>query len=247
MRTVLLLLVSFVFLNASEVTVAAAANVSYAMRALSRAFEAEHPGTKIRVVVGSSGKLTAQIRRGAPYDLFLSADMDYPGALAAAGVTAAPPRPYASGALVLLSPRPRDLSRGLKVLLDPSVRRIAVANPRTAPYGRAAREALEHAGLYGALRSRLVYGESIAQTVAYALTAADIALVAKSALFSSRLRGMKAGSQWADVNASLYTPIRQGAVLLKRAVGNEDAAAFYDFLYGEKARKIFREYGYLLP
>jgi molybdate transport system substrate-binding protein len=247
MRTLLALFFSFILVHASELTVAAAANVSYAMRALTRAFEAEHPGTKVRVIVGSSGKLTAQIRRGAPYDLFLSADMGYPEALAAAGVTTAPPRPYALGALVLLSPHPRDLSGGLKVLEDPSLHRIAVANPRTAPYGRAAREALEHAGLYEKLRPRFVYGESIAQTVAYTLTAADIGLVAKSALFAPRLRGMKAGSQWVDVNASLYTPIRQGAVLLKRAADRADAKAFYDFLYGEKARKIFRDYGYLLP
>jgi molybdate transport system substrate-binding protein len=247
MRTLFTLFFSFILVHATELTVAAAANVSDAMQALSRAFEAEHPGTKVRIIVGSSGKLTAQIRRGAPYDLFLSADMAYPEALAEAGLTAAPPRPYALGGLVLLSPRPRDLSGGLKVLKDPSIRRIAVANPRTAPYGRAAREALEHAGLYAALRPKFVYGESIAQTVAYTLTAADVGLVAKSVLFAPRLREMKAGSQWADVNASLYTPIRQGAVLLKRAADRTDARAFYEFLYGEKARRILRDYGYLLP
>jgi molybdate transport system substrate-binding protein len=243
----LLLLFTGLLLQAKTVTVAAAANVSYAMTELSKAFRKEHSDTEIRVIVGSSGKLTAQIRHGAPYQLFLSADMDYPEALRKSGEAVTEPRVYARGALVLFSATPRDLGEGLDLLKSPEIKKVAMANPRTAPYGRAAKEALEKSGLMKAVKPKLIYGESVSQTVAYALRAADAGLIAKAPLFSPKLRSFREGKNWIDVDPSLYHPIDQGVVLLKPGAGDPAARDFYDFLLGPEARKILRRYGYLLP
>ncbi|WP_456452440.1 molybdate ABC transporter substrate-binding protein [Hydrogenimonas sp.] len=239
------LFLSFFFalsLAAKPVTVAVAANVSYAIDDLIKAYESQHPGQKIRVILGSSGKLTAQIRHGAPYDLFLSADMGYPKALYREGLAIDAPKVYAKGVLALLSPTPRDLSAGLRTLLAPDIRRIALANPKTAPYGKAATEALKKARLYETLKPKFIYGESVSQTLAYTLKAADIGLVAKSALYSPKLRRYRQGTHWIEIDPALYMPIAQGAVLLKPA-----ARGFYDFLFTPRAKAIFQSYGYRLP
>ena len=242
MRTIFLLIFTALTLLADHLTVAAAANVSYAMEELARAFEKSHPDTHVRIVVGSSGKLTAQIRHGAPYDLFLSADLNYPQSLYTEGRGMWPPQVYAKGGLVLLSSKPRNLSKGLATLLSPDIRRIAVANPRTAPYGRAAREALQNAGIYAKVAPRLIYGENISQTLAYTLKAADAGLVARSSLFAPSLRRFKKGRNWVAVDPALYHPIRQGILLLR-----PDGEAFYRFILAPAGQAILRRYGYLQP
>jgi len=233
--------------GAGTVRVALAANVSYAMPVLKKAFARQHPGTMIQITVSGSGKLATQIRSGAPYDLFLSANMAYPQKLFETGVAAAKPVTYAQGALAYLSNASRDFSRGIALLNDPSIRSIAVANPKTAPYGKAAFDALRKGGLLETIRPKLVFGESIAQTVAYATRAADIGVVAKSALFAPQMRHYKQGINWVDVDPALYHPIDQGMVLLKHAANPKEAKAFYDFLLSKLARKIFAQFGYRLP
>jgi molybdate transport system substrate-binding protein len=244
MRIFLFSLLLAAVLDAGTITVAVAANVGYAVGDLVSAFTAKHPGTRVRTVLGSSGKLTAQIEKGAPYGVFLSADMRYPRSLYEHGRALAPPRVYALGALALLSVKPRDFSRGLKLLLDPALRRIAVANPETAPYGIAAREALEHAGIYDRVANRFVYGESVSQTVFYTLHAADIGIVAASALHDPKLRRFEEGVNWTAVDPALYTPIEQGAVLLSAGRARPECRAFYDFLFTPEAQAVFRRYGY---
>ncbi len=247
MKTLLFVLFAALTLHAGQITVAVAANVGYAMDDLKKAFEKAHPRIHVRVILGGSGKLTAQIRRGAPYGLFLAANMGYPEALRRSGEAISEPVVYARGSLALLSKRPRDFSRGIDLLLSPDIRRIAVANPRTAPYGEAAKEALQNAHLFEKVASKLVYAESIAQTVAYTLTAADIGIVAASALHSRKLSRFEHGRRWIELDPALYTPIDQGIVLLKPARNRADYRAFYDFVLGETARDIFKRYGYLLP
>jgi molybdate transport system substrate-binding protein len=236
-----------VWLDAGLVRVALAANVSYAMPDLIRSFHIIHPDIKVDTTIGGSGKLHTQILRGAPYDLFLSADMGYPGALYEANMTMAAPVVYAQGALVILSDKNRDFSRGIKSLLSPSVRRIAIANPHTAPYGKAAFEALAKAGLIDIVRSKFVYGESISQTVSYTQHGADVGLVAKSALYAPQMHHYKQGTNWVDVDTALYHPIDQGMVVLKSAADPDAAKKFYHFLLSDKARTIFSRYGYHLP
>ena len=231
-------------LRAEEISVAVAANVSYAIEALKKEFQLLHPQVAVQVILGSSGKLTAQIKHGAPYDIFLSANMKYPNALYDANLSVSKPVLYAQGALAVLSVKERQYVNGLLALNTADIKKIAIANPKTAPYGVATVEALKNVGLYETLKEKLVYGESISQTIIYATTAADIGIVAKSSLYSPEMLEYKESIHWSDVNESLYTPIDQGMVILKRAEGNAEVKNFYDFILSAKAKEILKSFGY---
>ncbi len=238
-----LLLVQTLF--AGTINIAVAANVSYAIDEIKAAFAKEHPGIDVMITLGSSGKLTAQIRNGAPYGIFMSANMKYPEALYADEIAVTQPVVYAQGALAYFSVEKRDFSSKMNLLKSDKVEKIAVANPKTAPYGMAAIEAIKNAGLYDEVLPKFVYAESVSQTVSYAMIAADIGIVAKSSLYSSKMASYKEGINWTSVDAGLYTPIEQGIVLLRHAQGNEEYKAFYDFVLSDKAKVIFEKYGYL--
>lgn len=246
-------LVSFVALAlaanvyAGSITIAVAANVTYAMDELIEAFNKTYPDTKIQTTLSSSGKLTAQIRNGAPYSLFMAANMAYPEALYKDGIAVTEPKIYAQGALAFLSAKPRDFSKGLNLLIEKDIQKVAIANPKTAPYGTASVEAMKNVGIYQEVEPKLVYGESISQTVTYALSAADIGMVNASAMYSDKMTQYKEGVNWALVKAGTYRPIDQGIVLLKNGANNSEAKAFYDFMLGKKAREIMSRYGYILP
>ncbi len=231
-------------LFAGEITIAVAANVSYAMDELKAEFKKSHPETKVNVILGGSGKLTAQIRNGAPYGLFMSADMRYPQALYDDNLTLGAPHVYAQGALAFFSVKPQDFSQGMKLLNSEQIHKIAIANPKTAPYGKAAVEAMQNAKVYDAIKAKFVYGESISQTVSYAVVAADLGIIAKSSLFSSNLSQYKEGVNWASVDPALYTPIKQGVVLLKTSNDQDAYRAFYTFMLSEQAKNILKRYGY---
>ncbi len=244
---ILLLSVCFLItLNAATINIAVAANVSYAIEDLKKEFSKLYPDTKINVILGSSGKLTAQIRHGAPYMLFMSANMKYPEALYRDNIAITKPIVYAEGSLVMLSVKSHDFSKGINLLLDENIKTIAIANPKTAPYGIVSVEALKNAKIYKDIKKKFVYGESISQTVAYANTAADIGLIAKSALYSSKMSQYKKGINWVEVNSKYYTPIEQGLVMLKDAKNSNEAKVFYDFLQSDKAKKILKNYGYIV-
>jgi molybdate transport system substrate-binding protein len=151
---------------------------------------------------------------------------------------------YAQGALAYLSVKEQNLSKGMALLRDANISKIAIANPKTAPYGVAAAEALTNVELYDVLKEKFVYGESISQTVTYATTAADIGFIAKSSLFSPQMSHFKKGINWSDVDEKLYRPIDQGMVILKKGEGNAEVKAFYDFMLSEKAREILKTFGY---
>ena len=246
MKPFLLLIVLSSFLYAQSVTVALAANVSYAMDDLKAAFYKKYPDTKLRIIIGGSGKLKAQIQNGAPYDIFMSANMRYPHALFQEKKAITEPKIYAYGALAILSQKRRDFSQGIQIVKDPSIRRIAVANPKTAPYGKATLEALKNAELYTTVKRKLIFGESIAQTVTYTMTAADLGFIAKSALYSPKMKAFKEGVNFVEVDPKLYTPISQGIVLLKHSKNNSDAEAFYRFILSDEVKLIFKKYGYSL-
>ena len=234
-------------LHAGSINIAVAANVSYAMDTLIKEFNLQNPNTKVRVTLGGSGKLTAQIKHGAPYQLFMSANMDYPNALYKEGIATTKPLVYAQGSLAYFSGKKQDFKEGMELLKSKKIKKIAVANPRTAPYGKATVEALKNANVYDVVKKKFVYGESIAQTVSYAVTAADLGFVAKSSLYSSKMASYKKGENWIDVNPELYTPIDQGVVILKSGSNNDEVHAFYEFILSQNARAILKEFGYLLP
>ena len=232
---------------AGSITIAVAANVSYAIDDLKKEFNTLYPDTKVKVTLGSSGKLTAQIKNGAPYQLFMSANMKYPEALYADGFTTTRPLVYAQGSLAYLSSKKQDFTKGIKLVESPNISKIAVANPKTAPYGIATAEAMKNAGVYDNVVQKFVYGESISQTVSYAVTAADMGFIAKSSLFSPKMAQYKEGLNWADVDPKLYTPIDQGIVILKNGETNSEVKAFYDFMLSAEAKKILHDFGYLVP
>jgi molybdate transport system substrate-binding protein len=242
--TILLLFSAMLPLSGQVLHVAVAANAQFVAGALKKAFEKQSPA-KIDLIVSSSGKLTAQIKHGAPYDIFLSADMKYPEALYKSGNALTKPRAYAYGKLVLWTLKKANQSDGLKALEKPSVRTIAIANPAMAPYGIASTEAMKKADIYGSVKKKIVYGESIAQVNHYLLSgAADIAFTAESVVESPVLKGK---GKWTEVPDDLYQPIKQGAVLLKHAAKGgrlKAAKAFYQLLFSRQGRAIFHSFGY---
>lgn len=232
---------------AGSINIAVAANVSYAIDELIAKFNETNPNTQVRVTLSSSGKLTAQIKHGAPYSVFMSANMKYPNALYTEKIAITKPVIYAQGSLTMLSSKQQDFNQGIALVNSATINKIAIANPKTAPYGKAAVEAVKNAGYLDAVQSKFVYAETISQTVTYATTATDIGFIAKSSLYSPKMKMYKEGENWVDVDAKLYTPIDQGIVILKQAQGNEEVKAFYDFILSNEAKTIFKKYGYLVP
>ena len=232
--------------HAAPLTVAVAANVQYAFDDLRAAFT-KQTGISIKPIFGSSGKFTTQIQTGAPFDLFVSADMEYPEALHRAGLATSAPKIYAYGVLVLWSMKDIDLAKGLALLADNSIRKVALPNPQVAPYGREALRALQSAKLAEIVGPKLVYGESIGQASQYIYSSVvDAGFTAKSVVLSPEMQGK---GKWIEVDPQLYTPIAQGVVILKQGQARhpKEAQLFYDFLFSDPARAIFTRYGYRLP
>ena len=229
-------------------SIAAAADLRFALDDLVTQFEEQYPAIKINVTYGSSGNFFAQLQNGAPFDLFFSADVDYPGKLAEKGLGVDDVFLYATGRIVLWAPKnsPLDLDKlGIKALLEPSVRKIAVANPEHAPYGRAAVAALKTLDVYDQVASRLVYGENIAQTAQFAQSgAADVGILALSLAVSPQMRA--AGRFW-EVPPDTYPPLKQGGIILKSSKKVATARAFRDFLLSDHGREVLDRYGFSLP
>lgn len=232
---------------APAVSLAAASDLISCLDALNSAFAATEPATTFTVATGSSGNFFAQIKNGAPYDLFLSADLSYPRALIDAHLAdPASLTPYAVGRLVLWTTR-TDLALNdlAAVVRDPRVKKFAIANPAHAPYGRAARQVLDHHGLADAVAPKLVLGENIAQTAQFVQTGnADAGLVALSLVLSPTLREP---GHWQEIPASLHAPLEQAAVLTSRGAANPAAVRYLAFLRSPAARKIFERFGFRLP
>jgi len=231
---------------AESLTVAVAPNVKFAFDDLQAEFKKES-GIDLKPIFAASGALTAQIKNGAPFDVFVSADMGFPEEVFKSGFATAPPRLYASGILVLWTAKDLDLSDWKALLADKRVEKIAVPNPKTAPYGRETMKLLTHLKLDEALKSKLVYAESISQSATYVLTqVVDVGFNAKSVAASKEMQGK---GKWVEIKEAPVEPIAQGAVILKHGQETAPAAArkFYDFLFSPKARAIFATHGYLLP
>ena len=228
--------------------IAAAANLSYVMPELIEAFRDEYSEYRlsdIRVTKASSGSLTAQIRNGAPFDLFLAANTVYPQALYNDSLTVGPPVVYAEGVPVMVYRKDIDGRKGVACLADPSVKKIALAQPELAPYGDAAIKILSRAGLLKQVEGKFVYGTSITQTFQHAVTAADAGFIAASLLYGDAGKELeKAGMRWIGFASDSYNPaaLRQAMVLLEAS--NEEAEAFFRFMQGKWAGEILRKNGY---
>ncbi|MBZ5719954.1 MAG: molybdate ABC transporter substrate-binding protein [Acidobacteriia bacterium] len=233
--------------TAQEITVAAASDLQTAFQDVASRFQKE-TGKTVKLTFGSSGNFFAQIQNGAPFDLFFSADIDYPKRLEAAGL--AEPGTlysYATGSIVLWTPNESklDLGLGLKVLLNPGIKKIAIANPAHAPYGRAAVAAMQHENVYDQVAPKFVLGENISQTMSFVVSgSADIGVVALSLALSPALKGK---GRYFEVPADTYPPIEQAAVVLKSSQNKETARKFLDFLKTPSILDLLRTYGFSVP
>ena len=241
----ILLLISIVSnIYASTITVAIASNIIYALPELKKEFYKIHPNIKIREIISGSAKLTAQIKHNAPFDIFMSANMKYPNSLYTDGFTINKPKIYAKGKLALLSYKKYDYSNIYKLLKNNKIKKIAIANPKLAPYGKASEQYLKNIKIYENIKYKFVYAQSISQTLLYTLNACDIGIVALSSLKSTKLKEYKENINYIKLDTKLYTPISQGIVILKKAKKNNNAKVFYEFILSKKAKKIFLKYGY---
>lgn len=242
-------LLSLLFIGASlcagEINIAVATNVHNAMNELKEKFSKINPNITLNVISKSSGKLTTEIIKGSSYGVFMSANMEYPELLFEEGIAITEPVVYAQGGLAFFSTTKQDFFKGIKLLKSNDIHKIAVADPKTAPYGKATIEAIKRAGIYRDVEDKLVYAKSIAQAFSYTVMTAEIGIVSKSSLFSPKMRRYKEGLDWSTINPALYTPIKQGIVLLKNAEGNAEYKAFYDFILSNTAKRIFLKHGYI--
>ena len=229
---------------AQELTVAAAADLQFAMQDVTARFQKE-TGKIVKAIYGSSGNFFQQIQNGAPFDIFFSANLDFAKKLEAAGL--AEPGSYyqyARGKIVLWVPKESklDLTLGMKVLLDPSVKKIAVANPQHAPYGQAAVAAMEKENIYERVKDKFVLGENISQTASFVVSgAADVGIVALSLALSPN---MKDKGRYVEVPPSDYPPIEQACVILGSSKSKDTARQFLSFIKTPAIGDVLRSYGF---
>lgn len=251
MRKIFALILLCIYAFGADINVAAAANVSYAFKALKEEFLKENPNISINVSLGSSGNLVAQIKNGAPYDIFMAANMKFAQSLYDDNFALTKPVVYAKGAVAILTLRKNivDLQKNLNALLDEKVKLISIANPKTAPYGEASIEALKNAKIYDEIKHKIIEAKSIGEALTQTLKASDVGFVAASALYEDGMKkyNLKEGVHYILLDPRLYSPINQGVVITSHGKNNENAKKFYDFLLSQKAKKIFKDFGYAIP
>lgn len=233
----------------SVLRIAAAADMRFAMDEIIDAFRQKYPTIRVDVTYGSSGNFYAQLSNHAPFDIFFSADVDYPRRLIREGAGLANTEfLYGIGRLVVWVPRASSIEiekLGMRSLLDPSVKRIAIANPHHAPYGRAAISAMKSTGIYDEVKDRIVFGDSVMQTAQFVESGgADIGLISHSLALAPTLR--EKGRYW-EVPVGAYPRREQGGVILSWARDKFAAQALRDFMLGERGKAILNRYGFGLP
>ncbi len=232
---------------AEELTIAAASDLNFAFKDLAAEYE-KATGNRVKLTLGSSGNFYAQIQNGAPFDLYFSADIAYPKKLEGAGLTVPGSLyRYAVGRIVIWTSHGSnvDVGRGFDVLRETAVKKIAIANPKHAPYGRAAVSAMEHAGVYGAAKERLILGENISQAAQFVESGAcDVGIIALSLALAPTMKSK--GAYW-EVPADAHPAIEQGAVILKSSKHQGAARQFLEFLKSPSGQEIMTRYGFTLP
>ena len=229
---------------AQEITVAAAADLQFAMPDIAAHFQQE-TGKTVKLIYGSSGNFAQQLQNGAPFDMFFSANLDYAKQLQAAGLTEPDTfYQYATGKIVLWVPNDSklDLSAGLRVLLDPSIKKIAIANPEHAPYGKAAVAAMQKNNLYDQVKDKLVLGENISQAASFVASgSADVGIAALSLALSPN---MKDKGRYVEVPAADYPAIQQACVIMRSSKNKDTARQFLKFIQSPTPKALFQKYGF---
>jgi molybdate transport system substrate-binding protein len=231
--------------SAQPLRIAAASDLKFAMDEIAAQFRQEHPDAAVEVIYGSSGNLHAQIQQGAPFDLFFSADIEFPRALARAGFAGSDVQPYAIGHIVLWSAQVDASRLTLEDLLRPEFSKVAIANPAHAPYGRRAEEAMRRSGVWDRVEPKLVYGDNIAQTAQFVQSGnAQIGIIALSLALSPELA---TAGRYYLIPDPLHEPLEQGFIITKRAANHPLAQPFADYMSSPSARRTMVRYGFVLP
>jgi molybdate transport system substrate-binding protein len=233
--------------GAQEITVAAAADLQFVMQDVGARFQKE-TGKTVKLIYGSSGNFAQQLQNGAPFDMFFSANLDYPKRLEAGDLT----EPgsfyqYAIGKIVIWVPNDSklDIGLGLKALLDPAVKKIAIANPEHAPYGKAAVAAMQKKNIYDQVKDKFVLGENISQTATFVASgSADVGIVALSLALSPN---MKDKGRFTEIPASDYPAIEQACVIMRSSKNKDVAQQFLKFIQSAPVKELFQKYGFALP
>ncbi len=229
--------------NVDAILIAAASDLKFALDSVVTVFKKANPGARIEVTYGSSGKLFEQISQTAPFDLFFSADIQYPLTLKKKGIGISDVYTYGVGRIVIWSQVIDPNKEQINSLLDKMVNKIAIANPQHAPYGRRAEEALKYYKVYEKLKGKLVFGENISQTAQFVTTgAADAGIIALSLALSPTMK--KLNGHYYVIPENAHKPLEQGFVVLKKAEQNPVAIAFKDFILGTEATKILGYFGF---
>lgn len=238
----LAILLATISISAQKVNVAAAANLRYVLEEIKTAYVKQNPKAKVNLTFGSSGMLIQQIQNGASFDFFMAADNEFPLKLKEKGLTTGPMTTYAYGKLVMYSSTLELNKKGLEILKNPSIKKIAIANPETAPYGERALELLKSQKLYDGLKSKIAFGNDISQTAQFAFTGnAEIGFIALSLALAPEMAGK--GSYYI-IPPSLYKPIEQACVLVKTPVLNTEAAKFKKYVLSPATKGIWEKWGY---
>ena len=232
---------------AEEITIAAASNLNFAFREIAMEYE-KASGNQVRLTFGSSGNFYAQIQNGAPFDLFFSADIEYPQKLEEVGLTVPGSLDqYAIGRIVLWTGHESriDVTKGMEALREPTVKKVAIANPKHAPYGRAAVAAMEYFKVYGQVKDKLVLGENISQAAQFIESGAcDIGIIALSLAVTPVMKSK--GMYW-EIPAGAHLPLEQGVVILKSSKQQESAKQFLAFIKGAQGQEIMKRNGFTQP
>ena len=244
----LLLLVCFLYSLTADakdkLTIAAASDLRYALDEISSLFRQQHSAVQLTIVYGASGKLSTQIRHGAPFDMFFSADISFPAQLHQHGLAATAPQPYALGHLVLWSPKQNMAGISLSQLAKLDFARLAIAQPAHAPYGQRAKQALQAVGVWQKVEPKIVYGENIAQTAQLAQSGgADIAIIALSLAKFPEL----ANQGFQLIPAELHQPLLQAYVITHHGADNHNARRFSAFMATSEVLSIMQRYGFEQP
>ncbi|MBA0882653.1 molybdate ABC transporter substrate-binding protein [Flavobacterium undicola] len=231
------------FFAQGKATVVVAANLKTAMDSIAKDYKQRNPADNIQISYGASGKFYEQIVNGAPFDVFFSADMNYPTKLKESHFGISTVKLYAIGRIAIWSKKIDPNTQKMNSLLDPKVKKISIANPVTAPYGAKAVESMKRTKIYNKVKSNLVYGENIAQAAQFvAFGAADIGIIALSDVLSPAMK--KERGKYYVIPQENHAPLEQGCVVLKHAKGNATALRFYDYISSDKAVAILKYYGY---
>lgn len=232
--------------STSKITIVAAANLKVVLDSIASVYKKQYPHTNPQIIYGASGKLFEQISQGAPFDLFCSADMEYPLALQQKKLCLSPIKMYAIGKLAIYSKKIDPNKKRVYSLMEPTIRKIAIANPLTAPYGQKAVESMKYYKVYEPLKDELVFGENSTQAAQFVSSgAADIGIIPLSLILSPKMQ--KEGGAYYILPQKSHRPLQQGCVLLKQSKGNRAARLFYDFMASQKAIAILHYYGYDTP